>query len=39
VDADAVTPYIDLGYTLIAVGLDTLFLGKSAQQTIKLLRG
>ena len=39
VDAEAVTPYIDLGYTLIAVGLDTLFLGKSAQQTIKLLRG
>jgi len=39
VDADAVRPYIDLGYTLIAVGVDTLFLGKSAQQTIKLLRG
>ncbi len=39
VDADAVRPYIDLGYNLIAVGTDTLFLGKSAQQTIKLLRG
>jgi hypothetical protein len=35
----AVRPYIDLGYNLIAVGADTLFLGKSAQQTIKLLRG
>jgi 2-keto-3-deoxy-L-rhamnonate aldolase RhmA len=38
VDAEAVKPYIELGYTLIAVGSDTLFLGKEAQQTLRLLR-
>ena len=39
VDADAVEPYINIGYTLIAVGVDTLFLGKSAQQAVQSLRG
>ena len=38
VDAEAVKPYIKLGYTLIAVGADTLYLGKEARQTLRLLR-
>ena len=38
VDAEAVKPYIEMGYTLIAVGTDTLFLGKEAKQTLRLLR-
>jgi 2-keto-3-deoxy-L-rhamnonate aldolase RhmA len=38
VDAEAVKPYIEMGYTLIAVGADTLFLGKEAMQTLRLLR-
>jgi len=38
VDAEAVEPYIRLGYTLIAVGSDTLFLGKEALQTLRLIR-
>lgn len=38
VDAEAVKPYIEMGYTLIAVGADTLFLGAEAKQTLRLLR-
>lgn len=38
VDADAVRPYIDRGYTLIVAGVDTLFLGNAAMSTLKELR-
>lgn len=38
VDAEAVKPYIESGYTLIAVGTDSLFLGKEARQTLRALR-
>ena len=34
-DAEAVQPYIHQGYALIAVGLDALYLGRSAQQTLE----
>jgi len=37
--ADAVRPFIAQGYTLIAVGLDTLFLGTAAAGTLQALRG
>jgi len=39
VDAVAVKPYIDIGYSLIAIGLDTSYLLKSIQQTLSFLRG
>lgn len=32
VSADAVTPYIQRGYTLIVAGVDTLMLGRAAQE-------
>ena len=38
VDAEAVKPYIDLGYSLIAVGTDTSYLSKSVQDTLRSLR-
>jgi 2-dehydro-3-deoxyglucarate aldolase/4-hydroxy-2-oxoheptanedioate aldolase len=38
VDAEAVKPYIDLGYSLIAVGTDTSYLSKSVQDTLRTLR-
>ncbi len=38
VDADAVTPYIEAGYTLIAVGTDTGYLSRSVEQTLRTLR-
>lgn len=38
-DAEAVKPFIDRGYTLIAVGIDTMFIARSAQQTLATLRG
>lgn len=34
---EAVRPYIDAGYTLIATGTDTLFLGENARATLALL--
>jgi len=34
VDTAAVRPFIDRGYTLLAVGMDTLFLGQSAQRVL-----
>ena len=38
-DAESVKPYIDQGYTLIAIGMDTMFLWKSAHHTLKTVRG
>jgi 2-keto-3-deoxy-L-rhamnonate aldolase RhmA len=38
VDADAVKPYIDIGYSLIAVGTDTSYLTNSVQDTLRSLR-
>ena len=38
VDAEAVKPYIDMGYSLIAVGTDTSFISKSVQDIIRSLR-
>ena len=38
VHAEAVKPYIDLGYSLIAVGTDTSYLSKSVQDTLRSLR-
>jgi len=37
-NAEAVKPFIDQGYSLIAVGMDVLFLGTLAQQTLAALR-
>ncbi len=37
-DVQAVKPYIDKGHTLIAVGTDTLMLGKTAKKIRSLLR-
>lgn len=37
--ADAVRPFIAQGYTLIAVGMDTLFMGTAAGQCLASLRG
>ena len=39
IDAEAVKPYIEQKYSMIAVGIDTLFLGKSARETLKAIRG
>jgi 2-keto-3-deoxy-L-rhamnonate aldolase RhmA len=38
VDAEAVKSYIDIGYSLIAVGTDTSYLSKSVQDTLRSLR-
>jgi 2-keto-3-deoxy-L-rhamnonate aldolase RhmA len=38
-DAEAAKSFMDQGYSLITVGTDTLFIGKSAQQTLATLRG
>jgi 2-keto-3-deoxy-L-rhamnonate aldolase RhmA len=38
VDAEAVKHYIDLGYSLIAIGTDTAYLSKSVEQTLFSLR-
>jgi 2-dehydro-3-deoxyglucarate aldolase/4-hydroxy-2-oxoheptanedioate aldolase len=37
-DAEAVRSYIDIGYSLVAVGTDTSILIKSAQDTLQYLR-
>jgi 2-keto-3-deoxy-L-rhamnonate aldolase RhmA len=39
VNANAVQPYMDRGYTLIVAGVDTLFLGQSAAALLETLRG
>jgi 2-keto-3-deoxy-L-rhamnonate aldolase RhmA len=39
VSAEAVTPYIAQGFTLLTAGCDTIFLSNSAQQTLATLRG
>lgn len=36
--AEAVRPYIERGYTLITVGIDTVLLGNAARQTLAQLR-
>ena len=38
VDAEAVIPYLEAGYTLIAIGTDTSYLSKSVEQTLLSLR-
>ena len=38
VTAEAVQPYIDQGFTLITVGVDTAFMIKSATETLQTLR-
>lgn len=38
VDAEAVNPYIEVGYSLIAIGIDTAYLSKSVEQTLFSLR-
>ena len=38
-DVKAVTPYIDDGFTLIAIGMDTAFLIQAGRQVIKEIRG
>jgi 2-keto-3-deoxy-L-rhamnonate aldolase RhmA len=38
VDAESVKPYIDLGYSLVAIGTDTSYLSKSVQDAIRSLR-
>jgi 2-dehydro-3-deoxyglucarate aldolase/4-hydroxy-2-oxoheptanedioate aldolase len=38
VDAQAVKPYVDIGYSLVAVGTDTSYLSKSVEQTLRSLR-
>jgi 2-dehydro-3-deoxyglucarate aldolase/4-hydroxy-2-oxoheptanedioate aldolase len=37
-DAEAVKPYIEIGYSLVAVGTDTSYLIKSVQDTLQSLR-
>ncbi len=39
VSTDAVKPYIEKGFTLITVGVDTLFVIKSAKETLAECRG
>lgn len=39
VSAEAVLPYKEKGFTLLTVGVDTIFLIKSAAQTLKDIRG
>ena len=38
-DTVAVRPFIDKGYTLLAVGMDTLFLGQSARRVLSEIKG
>jgi 2-dehydro-3-deoxyglucarate aldolase len=38
VSPESVAPYLERGYTLIAVGVDTLFLGDAAGRMLKALR-
>ena len=38
VDAAAVKSYIDMGYTLVAIGTDTSYLANSVEQTLRSLR-
>lgn len=38
VDAEEVNPYIKIGYSLVAVGMDTSHVSKSVQQTLHALR-
>jgi 2-keto-3-deoxy-L-rhamnonate aldolase RhmA len=38
VDEEAVKPYIEMGYSLVAVGTDTSYLIKSVQDTLQSLR-
>jgi 2-keto-3-deoxy-L-rhamnonate aldolase RhmA len=38
VTADAVRPYVDLGYQLVIAGTDTLFLGAAARRTLDAMR-
>jgi len=38
-DAEAVLPYIESGYKLIAAGMDTMILGSAAGNLLKTLRG
>jgi 2-dehydro-3-deoxyglucarate aldolase/4-hydroxy-2-oxoheptanedioate aldolase len=38
VTVDAVRPYVDQGYSLIAVGTDALFMGAAAKQALTALR-
>jgi len=38
IDAEAAATYMKMGYRLIAVGADTLFLGNSARETVERLR-
>jgi 2-dehydro-3-deoxyglucarate aldolase/4-hydroxy-2-oxoheptanedioate aldolase len=37
-DAEEVNPYIKIGYSLVAVGMDTSHVSKSVQQTLHALR-
>lgn len=39
INADAAKPFIDQGYSLVVVGMDTLFLARSAEQTLAELKG
>jgi 2-keto-3-deoxy-L-rhamnonate aldolase RhmA len=39
VNADAVKPYIKKGFTLITAGVDSLFLTRSAKETLASIRG
>ena len=36
--SEAVKPYIDQGYTLIAVGVDVLFAGSAAADVLSVLQ-
>jgi 2-dehydro-3-deoxyglucarate aldolase len=39
VNADAVQPFADRGYTLLVAGVDTIFLGSAAEATLSALQG
>jgi len=39
INTDAVKPYIETGFTLITVGVDSLFIIKSANETLAEIRG
>jgi len=38
VDAEEVNPYLEIGYSLVAIGMDTSCVIKSVQQTLHALR-
>jgi 2-keto-3-deoxy-L-rhamnonate aldolase RhmA len=38
IDAEAVKPYIDKGFTLVAAGVDTMYLIQGARETLKEIR-